>query len=86
MLTDSRCEDHSLWSIGFKIYFMAYFLANRLHILYIRIVYIFYIYYSLLQRWRVVSVKTISRKIDFVGICIAEMTAYFVVKGSFYHA
>ena len=30
-----------------------------------------------LTRWRLVSVKTIGREIDFVGNCIAESTAFF---------
>ena len=36
-----------------------------------------------IPRWRVVSVKTLGRKIDFVGNCITELTAYFSL---FFHA
>ena len=34
-------------------------------------------YIFLLSRWRVASVKTVSRKIDFVGKFFAELNAYF---------
>ena len=31
------------------------------------------------SRWRVVSVKTIGRNVDFIRICLAEWTTYFFV-------
>ena len=37
----------------------------------------FYLTVMLLRRWWLASVNTLGHKIDFIGTCIAESTAFF---------